>query len=145
MRIESTAAIVTGAASGLGEATARSFAEMGAEVTLLDRDADRGAAVADEIGGGRVRIERYANFFAHKRPAFAWQGRVPDDEPEMPEDIVMLRIDPRTGLLADAATEDAIFEVFRAEDAPGTNLGTAGRDSGVKRQAVVPPPTQDLF
>jgi GxxExxY protein len=30
--------------------------------------------------GGRVRIERYANFFAHKRPAFAWEGRVPDDK-----------------------------------------------------------------
>ena len=30
--------------------------------------------------GGRVRIERYANFFAHNRPAFAWQSRVSEDE-----------------------------------------------------------------
>ena len=57
MRIESTAAIVTGAASGLGEATARYFAQMGAEVTLLDRDADRGAAIADEIGGHFVQTD----------------------------------------------------------------------------------------
>lgn len=50
MRISETAAIITGGASGLGEATARHFREMGAQVTLLDRDTDRGAAVAEEIG-----------------------------------------------------------------------------------------------
>ena len=52
MRIEDTAAIVTGGASGLGEATARALAAAGAKVTVLDRDADRGHAIADEIGGG---------------------------------------------------------------------------------------------
>lgn len=50
MRIQDTAAIITGGASGLGEATARHFREMGAQVTLLDRDAARGQAVAEEIG-----------------------------------------------------------------------------------------------
>jgi NAD(P)-dependent dehydrogenase (short-subunit alcohol dehydrogenase family) len=46
-----TPALVTGAASGLGEATARALAAAGAPVALLDRDAARGAAVAAEIGG----------------------------------------------------------------------------------------------
>ncbi|WP_306116325.1 MULTISPECIES: SDR family NAD(P)-dependent oxidoreductase [unclassified Roseovarius] len=50
MRITDTAAIITGGASGLGEATARHFRDMGAQVTLLDRDAERGAAIAAEIG-----------------------------------------------------------------------------------------------
>ena len=50
MKITDTAAIITGGASGLGEATARHFREMGAQVTLLDRDAERGATVAEEIG-----------------------------------------------------------------------------------------------
>ncbi len=50
MRIEDTAAIITGGASGLGEATARHFRERGAQVTILDRDAARGQAVAEEIG-----------------------------------------------------------------------------------------------
>ena len=50
MRIEDTAAIVTGGASGLGEATARHFRDRGAQVTLLDRDTDRGPALAREIG-----------------------------------------------------------------------------------------------
>ncbi len=51
MNLSDTAAIITGGASGLGEATARHFAAQGAQVTLLDRDADRGAKVAAEIGG----------------------------------------------------------------------------------------------
>ena len=99
---------------------------------------DNGKLGRGEVGG-RAALPAWMEFM---REALK---DVPDEEPEMPEDIVMLRIDPRTGLLADAATEDAIFEVFRAEDAPGANLGTAGSDSGMKRQAVIPPPTQDLF
>ncbi|KIC44595.1 3-hydroxy-2-methylbutyryl-CoA dehydrogenase [Ruegeria sp. ANG-S4] len=51
MRMSNSAAIITGGASGLGEATARHFAEEGAQVTILDRDAERGSAVAAEIGG----------------------------------------------------------------------------------------------
>ncbi|ATG39163.1 SDR family NAD(P)-dependent oxidoreductase [Phaeobacter piscinae] len=51
MKLSQTAAVVTGGASGLGEATARHFAANGAQITLLDRDAERGAAVAAEIGG----------------------------------------------------------------------------------------------
>ena len=45
------AAVVTGGASGLGEATARALAERGVRVALFDRDADKGERVAAEIGG----------------------------------------------------------------------------------------------
>ncbi|MCE8519536.1 3-hydroxyacyl-CoA dehydrogenase [Ruegeria pomeroyi] len=51
MQLDTTAAVITGGASGLGEATARYFAENGAQVTILDRDAERGEKVAAEIGG----------------------------------------------------------------------------------------------
>ena len=51
MHINGLAALVTGAASGLGEATARALAEKGARVTLLDRDADKLNAVAKDIDG----------------------------------------------------------------------------------------------
>jgi NAD(P)-dependent dehydrogenase (short-subunit alcohol dehydrogenase family) len=47
---ESVAAIVTGGASGLGEATVRMLAAHGARVALLDMNAERGRAVAQEIG-----------------------------------------------------------------------------------------------
>ena len=43
-------ALVTGAASGIGEAVARLFVEQGARVALLDRDAEGLAAVAESLG-----------------------------------------------------------------------------------------------
>src|SRR3546814_19417361 len=49
-KLEGKTAIVTGAASGLGEATARRFAQEGARVLLTDIS-DEGAAVARDIGG----------------------------------------------------------------------------------------------
>ena len=51
MIIDGTAAVVTGGASGLGEATARALAAKGAKVAVFDRDADKGEKVAGEIGG----------------------------------------------------------------------------------------------
>ena len=51
MDIQGVAAVVTGGASGLGEATARELAARGAKVAVFDRDADKGNRVAGEIGG----------------------------------------------------------------------------------------------
>jgi NAD(P)-dependent dehydrogenase (short-subunit alcohol dehydrogenase family) len=51
MDVKGHAAIVTGAASGLGAATARALAAEGAKVALLDMNAKDAGAVADEIGG----------------------------------------------------------------------------------------------
>src|SRR5712671_5861685 len=51
MDIKGVAAVVTGAASGLGEATARELAHRGAKVAIFDRDTSRGEEVAGEIGG----------------------------------------------------------------------------------------------
>lgn len=56
MQFEETAAIVTGGASGLGEATARRLAAKGARVTVFDMNEERGRAVAEEIGGHFVRV-----------------------------------------------------------------------------------------
>jgi NAD(P)-dependent dehydrogenase (short-subunit alcohol dehydrogenase family) len=57
MEISGTPALVTGAASGLGAATARHLAGLGARVAVLDRDAEAGSAVADEIGGVFCRCD----------------------------------------------------------------------------------------
>jgi NAD(P)-dependent dehydrogenase (short-subunit alcohol dehydrogenase family) len=51
MELKGTTAIVSGGASGLGEATARVLADAGAQVILADLNAERGAMVAEEIGG----------------------------------------------------------------------------------------------
>jgi NAD(P)-dependent dehydrogenase (short-subunit alcohol dehydrogenase family) len=50
MNIQGLTAIVTGGASGLGGATARRLAAGGANVILLDRDAEKGEALAKELG-----------------------------------------------------------------------------------------------
>jgi len=47
----SISAVVTGGASGLGEATARALASQGVRVALFDMNAERGEAVAAELGG----------------------------------------------------------------------------------------------
>jgi NAD(P)-dependent dehydrogenase (short-subunit alcohol dehydrogenase family) len=57
MEIAGKVFIVTGGASGLGEGTARMFAEHGAKVVVADLQADRGEAVAAEIGGRFVRCD----------------------------------------------------------------------------------------
>ncbi|MEQ6204534.1 SDR family NAD(P)-dependent oxidoreductase [Sulfitobacter sp. HNIBRBA2951] len=51
MNIEGQVALVSGGASGLGEATARHLASLGAQVAILDRDGERAAKVAADING----------------------------------------------------------------------------------------------
>ena len=51
MDLTGTAAIISGGASGLGEATARALAAAGSTVVIADLNADRGEAVAAETGG----------------------------------------------------------------------------------------------
>ena len=50
-------AVITGASSGIGEATARAMAADGHRVALLARRADRIDALADELGNGAIAIE----------------------------------------------------------------------------------------
>ncbi len=51
MELNGIGALVAGGASGLGEATARELASRGARVAIADLNAQRGAGLAEEIGG----------------------------------------------------------------------------------------------
>jgi NAD(P)-dependent dehydrogenase (short-subunit alcohol dehydrogenase family) len=57
MELKGTSAIVTGGASGLGEATARLLANRGVHVVISDLNADQGEALAKELGGTFVRTD----------------------------------------------------------------------------------------
>ena len=50
-RLSGKVCIITGAAQGMGEATARLFASEGATVALGDVNVDKGSAVAQDLGG----------------------------------------------------------------------------------------------
>lgn len=50
MEIEGRSAIVTGGAGGLGSATVRRLVEVGMGVVVVDRDADKAKALAEELG-----------------------------------------------------------------------------------------------
>ncbi len=53
----SVSAVVTGGASGLGEATARVLAAQGVRVALFDLNAEKGEALARELGGVFCRVD----------------------------------------------------------------------------------------
>ena len=57
MLIKNSVFLVTGGASGLGEATARMAAENGGKVVVADLQADRGEKLAKEIGGRFVKCD----------------------------------------------------------------------------------------
>ena len=57
MELNGISAIVTGGASGLGEATARQLAARGAKVVIADMNAEKGNALAGEIGGKFVTVD----------------------------------------------------------------------------------------
>lgn len=57
MELRGSIALVTGAAQGLGAATARYFARQGAQVAVLDLNEDAAREVAQEIGGTAIAAD----------------------------------------------------------------------------------------
>lgn len=57
MQLTNTSAVVTGGASGLGEATARALGARGVRVVVADLNDQRGATVAAEIGGAYAHCD----------------------------------------------------------------------------------------
>ncbi|HEY5225104.1 MAG TPA: 3-hydroxybutyrate dehydrogenase [Microbacteriaceae bacterium] len=56
-QLQGRTALITGGASGIGEACARAFAAAGARVTIADLNADAATALADELGGSAWPVD----------------------------------------------------------------------------------------
>ena len=57
MNLEGSSSIITGGASGIGEASARQLAAAGSRVVIADLNEEKGQAVASELGGLYVRCD----------------------------------------------------------------------------------------
>jgi len=102
--LEDAVAVITGAGSGIGRATAHSLAARGARVVVTDLDADRAAAVAAEIGPAAVAqrcdVTVDADLVAARDLALERFGRV---------DVVMNNV----GVLAVGRVEDIPLEAWQ--------------------------------
>lgn len=106
MEIKNSVALITGAASGIGEATAKHLASLGARVVLVDRDLEQVQRVAEEIDAsgravlaiaGDVTLEEdSARFVAETLAAFG-QLNIAVSCAGVIRDGTLLNIDKSTG------------------------------------------------
>ncbi len=140
--------VITGAARGIGAATAQAFAAQGAEVALLDRDGDAVVETAGSVGGlglacdvtdgdaVRSAFERICGYFGGldilvSNAGAAWQGRMGE------VDEALLRESFELNFFAHQRLAKAAVEVMLAQGTGGVLLFNAskqplnpGRDFG---------------
>ena len=118
--LEGKVAVITGAATGMGEETARLFAEAGSKVAIADINVEKGQAVADDISaaGGeavfvKVDISRAAEVEAMVATVVATWGRL---------DVAVnnAAVIPPNGVIADF--DEAAWDRLMSVDLKGTAL-----------------------
>lgn len=77
-RLQDRVAVITGAASGIGYATAKRFAEEGAKVVVVDLNEEIGTKVANELGGSFIKanVTNEADVERMYKVAFDEYGRI---------------------------------------------------------------------
>ena len=74
--LEGRTAIVTGAASGIGRATAAKLTESGVNVAIFDLDADGAEGAARDLGSGRAKVVAFAVDVAEREAVIRATGAV---------------------------------------------------------------------
>ena len=151
--LEGQVAVITGAGGAIGAATAKLFAQAGAEVALLDRDATAAADKAKAIGGTAIAIacdvtntDSVHAAFAKITKTFggvdivvsnagaAWQGKIGDVDEKVLRESFELNFFAHQKvaqaavkiMLAQGAGGCLLFNVSKQAVNPGANFGPYG-------------------
>ena len=108
LSLKGRSAVVTGAGTGIGAATARAFAQAGAQVALIDRDAAGVTRTAEEIG---LRGGEALAFTADVTDAFAMERLLDLVAEEWGRVDVVVN---NAGIVRDATLEDVTDEDWEA-------------------------------
>jgi len=109
-RLQDRIAVITGAGSGIGLATARRFAAEGAKVVAVDVSAEAGKAAADEVGGEFVacdvseeqQVKARARVAHHQRSAGLHDHQHPDERQVATLAVKIELVDGRKPMKQDA-------------------------------------------
>jgi NAD(P)-dependent dehydrogenase (short-subunit alcohol dehydrogenase family) len=151
--LEGQVAVITGAGGAIGAATAKLFAQAGAEVALLDRDGKAASEKAKVIGGTALAIECDVTNTDSVRAAFdkvtktfggvdivvsnagaAWQGKIGDVDEKVLRESFELNFFAHQKvaqaavavMLAQGAGGCLLFNVSKQAVNPGANFGPYG-------------------
>ncbi len=97
--------LITGGSNGIGEALTKTFAEQAAEVTILDKDYERGLKVAEECQQYNCKVNVYGIDLTDSEALTETLAKVKKDKPVVNVLINNAGYDPRYNLLEMSAQE----------------------------------------
>ena len=111
MRLQDKVALITGGGAGIGEATAKRFAEEGATVIVTDMNGDNALRVASEINASGGKAEGRLQDVTHEA---AWDRLVDDIVAQYGQLNVLVN---NAGIALPANVEDATLDDWRKTQA----------------------------